>query len=75
MSSLYKSTLSLSGLGLIPRLNEQDRVPFGSTRSEANCCSDRDLVLMTFSRTNKPKLYHVTVGVTLVEFGVRQREV
>ena len=39
-----------------PRLNKQDWVPF---RSEANCCSDRDLVLMTFSRANKTKHYHV----------------
>ena len=39
-----------------PRLNKQDCVPFGS---EANCCSDRDLVLMTFSRANKTKHYHV----------------
>ena len=63
------------GYNLFARLNEQDRVPFGSTRSEANCCSGRDRVLMTLSRTNKTKLYHVTVGVTLVEFGVQQREV
>ena len=39
-----------------PWLNKPDRVPFWS---EANCCSDPDLVLMTFSRTNKTKLYHV----------------
>ena len=38
-----------------PCMHEPDRVSFGSTRSETNCCSVCVLFWMTFCQTNKIK--------------------